>query len=975
MPRKPLFNTKFKVGTQVIWNSTEYFVWDINPNQRFGLKLKRRFQPYRHATTGVRPCNVERNTEGFRRNLQVGTWLLYDADTFSIPAIVVKREMDTIDLQPLHVRHIITISIFSNRITKTDQTFPNYQLRCCCLSNKYIQALASYRGSSGYVFDYEGIAERYMFIRRNDMTCFWVKENELTIQALNPDPFCDNWTTVGVMEIPFQDLFVELKSSYSAKCLPDPNSLRLDLWFFLHQSNTRCLRSSNKDIDVLVDLLWLEFHWAYWKREFKPWFLEYDYELYQHQSDTKLLNSISDDCLPYIADRLNRSIHERRRALRVENYITGKKLFKTSLSYHDNNLRVVIRIPEHPTHRTVNHSGSFIYDYVCRIMTHLSDIPTILKSPTGTIEVPMKLPLKDFQKEIVFDMFQREKNPRYVFDIKTKMGMSFNIISGFEQQKKFYGGILAIRTGYGKTICTLALIVGKRVQRTLVVVPLSLMDQWISEIKKFTSLTVSELYNSKRYVTDSDITVTTYGTLASIYRESEYHDVFIQFDRVIFDESHTIKTFHCSIANACKAVDAKYKWCLTATPYRRGMVKNLATQIKMLGIKPFHTKRSPFHFVNTNYTDLPRTRYVLDALKDLVLQPTLEVEIPQPKEVHKTFELDQHERKLYDVLYQKIKEKIEELYQSETQNYMVIKSLINKLCICANDPYLLPLWEYGDPCDSGTVAVDELQSRLNTTTYQKEVKESLNKLSETSCTLCFETIERPTITPCLHMFCRGCIHRALEYSSKCPVCRSTIATDTLEEITPKSEETLEDGNIIVYDSVGGKRKVSGDIASVYDRKGESKRVQYLKQLLEKRNKVVVFSQFNTVLKFYSSLFSSCIITGRSTRAQRKKNLERFKSGECKLFFLSTNVANVGLNLEEGDTLVFIDPGLDEAREEQAIGRLLRINQRNNIEIHRLVTSDTIADNVKKWRSRYNFQQGTHTEKKTSFLTYAYRLVH
>ena len=84
---------------------------------------------------------------------------------------------------------------------------------------------------------------------------------------------------------------------------------------------------------------------------------------------------------------------------------------------------------------------------------------------------------------------------------------------------------------------------------------------------------------------------------------------------------------------------------------------------------------------------------------------------------------------------------------------------------------------------------------------------------------------------------------------------------------------------------------------------------------------------------------------------------------------------MGLNLEEGDTLVFIDPGLDEAREEQAIGRLLRINQRNNIEIHRLVTSDTIADNVKKWRSRYNFQQGTHTEKKTSFLTYAYRLVH
>tara|TARA_Y100000389_G_scaffold48198_1_gene43434 strand:- start:2157 stop:5084 length:2928 start_codon:yes stop_codon:yes gene_type:complete len=975
MPRKPLFNTKLKVGSQVLWNSNEYFVSDINRNQRFGLKIKNRFQPYRHGTTGVRPCDVVRNTEDFRKNLQSGTWVLYDANTFSIPAVVVRRAIDTVDIQPLHVRHIITISIFSNRITKTDESFANYQLRSCCLTNKYIQALATYRGSSGYVFDYEGIADRYMFIRRNDMACFWVKENELTMQTMNTDPFYGNWDTVGVIEIPFQTLFLELTSSYSSKTLPDPDSLKDDLWFFLHQSNTRCMRSSNKDIDVLVDLLWLEFHWAYWKKEFKPWFLEYDYELYQHQSDTKLLNSISDDCLPYIADRLNRSTHERRRALRVENFITGKKLFQTSVSYHGDNLRVVVRVPELPSLRSAKHSGSFVYDYVCRIMCHLSDLPQIPVLSSGAVDVPMKLPLKPFQRQIVFDMFQREKNPRYVFDIKTKMGRFFNVISGFCHNRKFYGGILGLRTGYGKTICTLALIAGKRVKRTLVVVPLSLMDQWISEVNKFTSLTVSELYNTKRTVQDTDITVTTYGTLSSIYRDSEYNDVFVQFDRVVFDESHTIKTYHCNIANACKAVDAKYRWCLSATPFRKGTFKNISTQMKMLAITPFQTNRSPFHFVNTHYTDLPRTKYVLDAIKDLILQPSLEVEMPKPKEILKAFELNENERALYDVLYHKIKEKIEELYHSETQNYMLIKSLINKLCICANDPYLLPMWEYGDPCESGTVAVNELQNRLNGTTYQKEVKKSLNNLSETSCTLCFETVERPTITPCLHIFCHGCIHRALEYSLKCPVCRSAISKDSLEEIKPKMEEKTKDGNIFVYDIAGGKRKVCRTIVSMYEQKGESKRVQYLKSLLSTRNKVVVFSQFNTVLNFYSSIFSSCIITGRSTRAQRKRNLERFKNGECNLFFLSTNVANVGLNLEEGDTLVFIDPGLDEAQEEQAIGRLLRIGQRNNIEIHRMFTSNTVADNVNKWRSRYNFQQGSHTERKTNFLTYAYRLVH
>lgn len=975
MPRKPLFNNldKFKIGTQVLYHSNEYFVSDIKANQVFSLKLKRRFQPYRYGTQSVRPSEVVINTEAFRKNLQAGTWITYDARTCSIPAIVVKRDVDTVNIQPLHVRDIITVSIFSNQITKlrNNESYENYQLRPCCLTNKYVQALASYRGSTGYIFDYEGIADRYMFIRRNDMNIFWLKKSEMTIREINKDPFFGNWKVLGSMNIPLKTLFSELKSSYSEKSLPDPLSLKLDLWFFLSNSNIRCKRTDHKNIDILISLFWMEYHWAYWKREFRPYFLEYDFELHQHQSDTKLLQSVSEECMPYIADRLNRTVSQRRRASKIESYIKSRSIFKTTFSYDDDNLRVTVRVPEAASLRTKNENKAFIFEFVCRVLDHFSTIPKIVNPDGGKTLVPLKLPLKSFQEKIVFDMIQREKNPKHVFEIKTNLGLSYNAISGFEECSKFYGGILAIDTGYGKTICTLALITHKRVKRNLVVVPLSLMDQWITEIHKFTNLSVSELYNNKREVKDTDITITTYGTLASLWRERR--DVFNKFNRVVFDESHTIKTYDSNIANACCEVNAKYKWCLTATPFRKGALKNIETQLKMLNIKPFHGHCSLFRFIHPEYKH-PRTSFVVQSITNLILKPDVKVELPTTKDIVRAFHLNKDEQTLYNVLHAKIKGKIEELYQRDTQNYMKIRSLINKLCICASDPFLLPLWEYGEPCQSGSVSINELEDRLDSSQYHQNFKQSLGNLCETSCTLCLETIDRPTITPCLHIFCNGCINKAIEYKPLCPMCRQPIHKESLEEIKPKMDEKTVNGDVFVHNSLGRKVKVSASVASTFKNKRENTRVEYLKSIIASRKKVVVFSQFNTVLKYYASLFDSCIITGKSTRTQRKMNLERFKTGECKLFFLSTNVANVGLNLEEGDTLVFIDPGLDPTTEEQAIGRLLRIGQRNHVEIHRFYTENTIADNVKTLRLRYNFQQGTQAEKKASFLTYAYRIV-
>ena len=139
------------------------------------------------------------------------------------------------------------------------------------------------------------------------------------------------------------------------------------------------------------------------------------------------------------------------------------------------------------------------------------------------------------------------------------------------------GGCLADDMGLGKTIQVLAMLVRRlAVMRsggilhrpTLVVVPKSLVFNWMDEATKFApSLRVLNHTGNTRAgesqsLADWDLVLTTYGTLRrDIVRHRE-----IEFDYVVLDEAQSIKNAGSQAAKACRLLRARHRLAVTGTP-------------------------------------------------------------------------------------------------------------------------------------------------------------------------------------------------------------------------------------------------------------------------------------------------------------------------------------------------------------------------------------------------------------------------
>ena len=122
----------------------------------------------------------------------------------------------------------------------------------------------------------------------------------------------------------------------------------------------------------------------------------------------------------------------------------------------------------------------------------------------------------------------------------------------------------------------------------------------------------------------------------------------------------------------------------------------------------------------------------------------------------------------------------------------------------------------------------------------------------------------------------------------------------------------------------------------------------LQELVEDGRKVLVFSQFTTLLGLLRTRLDEANLAYEyldgKTR-DRQARVQRFQESDCPLFLISLKAGGLGLNLTAAEYVFLLDPWWNPAVEAQAIDRAHRIGQTRPVFAFRLIARDTVEEKV------------------------------
>ncbi|MCS7034589.1 MAG: SNF2 family helicase, partial [Phycisphaerae bacterium] len=220
-----------------------------------------------------------------------------------------------------------------------------------------------------------------------------------------------------------------------------------------------------------------------------------------------------------------------------------------------------------------------------------------------------------------------------------------------------FGGCLADDMGLGKTIQVLALLQQRReagIKRpSLVIVPRSLIFNWLSEAQKFTpELRVLDYSGADRAIPengfrDYDLVLSTYGTV----RRDALALKDIHFDYIVLDEAQAIKNSQSESARAVRVLRSDYRLALSGTPVQNHLGE-LWSLFEFLNPGLLGTATA-FKAITSAGIDPTGKECLARALRPFILRRTKSQVAPElPEKLEQTLfcELDRHQRKLYDEL-------------------------------------------------------------------------------------------------------------------------------------------------------------------------------------------------------------------------------------------------------------------------------------------------------------------------------------
>ncbi|MBE6053150.1 MAG: ATP-dependent helicase [Clostridium sartagoforme] len=146
-----------------------------------------------------------------------------------------------------------------------------------------------------------------------------------------------------------------------------------------------------------------------------------------------------------------------------------------------------------------------------------------------------------------------------------------------------------------------------------------------------------------------------------------------------------------------------------------------------------------------------------------------------------------------------------------------------------------------------------------------------------------------------------------------------------------------DPSVLINDYIGD----SGKIEAL---------IEILSQSIEEGHKILVFSQFTSVLRNISNRLdlekiSYSYLDGSIPSEKRIKIIDEFNKGSNSVFLISLKAGGTGLNLTSADIVIHFDPWWNPAVEDQATDRAHRFGQKNIVEVIKLIAKNSIEEKI------------------------------
>ena len=249
-----------------------------------------------------------------------------------------------------------------------------------------------------------------------------------------------------------------------------------------------------------------------------------------------------------------------------------------------------------------------------------------------------------------------------------------------------FGGVLADDMGLGKTLQIIAFLLSQKKSKSIVVVPTSVIYNWMDEFEKFApSIRVGLVHGSKskrdkvlrdfkrgldikieeenlkeKSYEKYDVLLTTYGTLKN--DEKAYEN--LSFDYCIIDEAQNIKNPSAQATLSVKNIKSRCNIALTGTPIENNLMELWSIFDFVMPGYLFTKERFRERFIldESNLSELKSliTPFILRRLKEEVLS-----ELPEKLEKKYLVEMKGKQKQLYSFYVNAIKNQLNENKSSE----------------------------------------------------------------------------------------------------------------------------------------------------------------------------------------------------------------------------------------------------------------------------------------------------------------------